>query len=101
MKTKIIHITKENIEATAKEAADVWAQGGLVAFPTETVYGLGGNGLNKEASKKIYAAKGRPSDNPLILHIADMEQFYPLIKTDTQRLLHEQKHLPMYFGPDH
>ena len=41
METKIIHITKENIEATAKEAADVWAQGGLVAFPTETVYGLG------------------------------------------------------------
>lgn len=44
METKIIHITKENIEATAKEATDVWAQGGLVAFPTETVYGLGGNG---------------------------------------------------------
>lgn len=101
METKIIHITKENIEATAKEAADVWAQGGLVAFPTETVYGLGGNGLNKEASKKIYAAKGRPSDNPLILHIADMEQFYPLIKTDNAKIIARAEALAVYFGQDH
>lgn len=99
MKTKIIHITKENIEATAKEAADVWAQGGLVAFPTETVYGLGGNGLNKEASKKIYAAKGRPSDNPLILHIADMEQFYPLIKTDNAKIIARAEALADVFWP--
>ena len=47
--------------------------GGLVAFPTETVYGLGGNAMEKEAAKKIYHAKGRPSDNPLIVHIADMD----------------------------
>lgn len=47
--------------------------GGLVAFPTETVYGLGGDALNPESSRRIYAAKGRPSDNPLIVHIADME----------------------------
>ena len=99
METKIIHITKENIEATAKEAADVWAQGGLVAFPTETVYGLGGNGLNKEASKKIYAAKGRPSDNPLILHIADMEQFYPLIKTDNEKIIARAEALADVFWP--
>ena len=99
METKIIHITKENIEATAKEAADVWAQGGLVAFPTETVYGLGGNGLNKEASKKIYAAKGRPSDNPLILHIADMEQFYPLIKTDNAKIIARAEALADVFWP--
>ena len=44
-----------------------------MAFPTETVYGLGGNALDAEASAKIYAAKGRPSDNPLIVHIADWE----------------------------
>lgn len=48
-------------------------EGGLVAFPTETVYGLGGNALDPEASRKIYRAKGRPSDNPLIVHIADWE----------------------------
>lgn len=54
------------------EAARVLKEGGLVAFPTETVYGLGGNALYKEASKHIYAAKGRPSDNPLIVHIADL-----------------------------
>lgn len=54
-------------------ASEILKKGGLVAFPTETVYGLGANGLDEEASKKIYAAKGRPSDNPLILHVADIE----------------------------
>lgn len=54
-------------------ASEILNRGGLVAFPTETVYGLGGNGLDSEASAKIYAAKGRPSDNPLIIHIADMD----------------------------
>lgn len=60
---------KENTEIFQK-ASQILQSGGLVAFPTETVYGLGGNGLDKEASLKIYAAKGRPSDNPLIIHIA-------------------------------
>ncbi len=55
------------------EAGRILKDGGLVAFPTETVYGLGGDALNPEASAKIYAAKGRPSDNPLIVHIADRE----------------------------
>lgn len=55
------------------QAKEILKSGGLVAFPTETVYGLGGDALNPEASAKIYAAKGRPSDNPLIVHIADME----------------------------
>ena len=54
------------------EAAEILRNGGLVAFPTETVYGLGGDATNPEASAKIYAAKGRPSDNPLIVHIADV-----------------------------
>ncbi|MCR5213111.1 MAG: threonylcarbamoyl-AMP synthase [Eubacterium sp.] len=53
-------------------AAEILKSGGLVAFPTETVYGLGGDGLSAEAAGKIYAAKGRPSDNPLIVHIADV-----------------------------
>jgi L-threonylcarbamoyladenylate synthase len=60
------------------QAANILQKGGLVAFPTETVYGLGADGLDETASAKIYAAKGRPSDNPLIIHIAD---------TDTLRLL--------------
>ena len=74
MKTKIFG--KEGIS----EAAEILKEGGLVAFPTETVYGLGGNGLDKEAAKKIYAAKGRPSDNPLILHVSSIEEVYPLVK---------------------
>jgi len=61
------------------QAAAVLRRGGLVAFPTETVYGLGGDGLNPEASARIYAAKGRPSDNPLILHISRPAELYPLI----------------------
>lgn len=61
-------------------AADILKKGGLVAFPTETVYGLGGDALNPEASGKIYAAKGRPSDNPLIVHIADMEALYGIVQ---------------------
>ncbi|MDD6571621.1 MAG: L-threonylcarbamoyladenylate synthase [Thermoflexaceae bacterium] len=54
-------------------ASEILNRGGLVAFPTETVYGLGGNALDGEAAAKIYAAKGRPSDNPLIIHIADID----------------------------
>lgn len=61
-------------------AADILREGGLVAFPTETVYGLGGNGLEPEASRKIYAAKGRPSDNPLILHISKRSELDPIVK---------------------
>ncbi len=56
-----------------EEAGKILRAGGLVAFPTETVYGLGGDALNPQASEKIYAAKGRPSDNPLIVHIADLQ----------------------------
>ena len=55
------------------EAGRILKGGGLVAFPTETVYGLGANALDERAAEKIYEAKGRPSDNPLIIHIADME----------------------------
>ena len=72
MKTELIKLTKSNIDKAISEAAQILNDGGLVAFPTETVYGLGGNALDKEASMKIYAAKGRPSDNPLIVHIADI-----------------------------
>ena len=73
METIIAQIT-ENEEQNQKiyeQASDILKRGGLVAFPTETVYGLGADALDEEASAKIYAAKGRPSDNPLIVHIAD------------------------------
>lgn len=72
MNTEIIKIDKENFETKElEEAIHILRKGGLVAFPTETVYGLGADALNEDAAKKIYAAKGRPSDNPLIIHIAD------------------------------
>lgn len=68
-------------EDELKRAAKILRGGGLVAFPTETVYGLGGNGLQKDAAKKIYAAKGRPSDNPLILHISCQEELSSIVKS--------------------
>ena len=69
--------TAENI----KKAADIIKSGGLAAFPTETVYGLGANGLDEAACRRIYAAKGRPSDNPLILHVASVAGLIPLVDT--------------------
>lgn len=74
------------------EAARVLREGGLVAFPTETVYGLGGNALDEQAAKKIYAAKGRPSDNPLIAHISCMEELAPLVEAipETGKILAEK-----------
>lgn len=72
MKTEVIKINSSHIDADKiEEAAAIIRSGGLVAFPTETVYGLGADALSAEASGKIYAAKGRPSDNPLIVHVAD------------------------------
>ena len=63
-----------------EKGARILREGGLVAFPTETVYGLGANALDEQAAKKIYAAKGRTSDNPLIAHIADFHQVDTLVK---------------------
>ncbi len=79
MQTIIKKMEQDDAE-TARQAASIWEKGGLVAFPTETVYGLGGNGLDADASKKIYAAKNRPCNNPLILHIADRGQLKGLVK---------------------
>ncbi len=77
----MIRMTEDRMDLPAlKEAGEILKNGGLVGFPTETVYGLGGNALDPEASKKIYAAKGRPSDNPLIIHIADMEALPLIVK---------------------
>lgn len=74
MNTKIFTVSPEDTEHPAiAEAAHILQNGGLVAFPTETVYGLGGDATRADAAAKIYAAKGRPSDNPLIIHIARPE----------------------------
>ena len=80
MKTIVKKINEENMEpGCLEDAASILQKEGLVAFPTETVYGLGGDALDTEAAKKIYEAKGRPSDNPLIVHIADMDSLLDLV----------------------
>ena len=76
MKTLIVPATADQIERAGK----ILREGGLVAFPTETVYGLGGNALDEAASAKIFTAKGRPSDNPLIVHVASLEEVAPLVR---------------------
>lgn len=66
--------------AAIREAADLIREGELVGLPTETVYGLGANALNPDAVRAIFEAKGRPGDNPLIVHIAELQEIYPLIQ---------------------
>ena len=79
METIIKRITNtEDDENIYEQAGKILREGGLVAFPTETVYGLGADALDADASGKIYAAKGRPSDNPLIVHIASVDALYDL-----------------------
>ena len=88
MFTRIFGTTTEEI----KQAAEIIKEGGLVAFPTETVYGLGADALNAEAVGKVYAAKGRPSDNPMIVHISskdDVLKLTPEITEDMQELMDE------------
>lgn len=81
MKTQIEKIDKNRIdEQILAEAGEILKRGGLVAFPTETVYGLGANALDEKAAMKTYAAKGRPSDNPLIVHIADVEALKEIVE---------------------
>lgn len=79
MITERLEVTKENIA----HAGEIIRSGGLVAFPTETVYGLGADALNAEAVSSVYRAKGRPSDNPMIVHIADCRSLPPLVAADT------------------
>ena len=81
METKILSTSEYDIALAGK----ILSNGGLVAFPTETVYGLGADALNDDAVKNIYIAKGRPSDNPLIVHIAEKEDIIPLVKEITPK----------------
>ncbi len=92
METKIISmpgdgtaLTKEQDEAL-RRAGSILQNGGLVAFPTETVYGLGGDAFNSDSSRKIYAAKGRPSDNPLIVHIYRLEDLKKVAEVNEEAL---------------
>lgn len=81
MDTKILQVKPENVTPQElRDAGEILRRGGLVAFPTETVYGLGGDAMDAGAAAKIYEAKGRPSDNPLIVHIADMDGLENLAK---------------------
>lgn len=91
MKTKILTDTTEDL----KQAAEILAGGGLVAFPTETVYGLGADALNGEAVGKVYAAKGRPSDNPMIVHISSKNDFVKL----TPEITEDMRLLASHFWP--
>lgn len=102
METKIVPVSREKIDKEVlKEAGEILKEGGLVAFPTETVYGLGGDALNQNSSRKIYAAKGRPSDNPLIVHICRWEDIYPIVsqKEEDQKKLKIAKKIAEVFWP--
>lgn len=96
MQTKVLKVNSADIDnIDIREAAELIRAGELVAFPTETVYGLGADALRPEASKKIYEAKGRPSDNPLIVHIAQLED----LKRIAREIPKEAKLLAEAFWP--
>ena len=78
--TKILQPTEENLNL----AAEMIKKGEIVAFPTETVYGLGADGLNVDACRKIFIAKGRPSDKPLSLHVASLEMAEKIARITAQ-----------------
>lgn len=83
MLTEIVKLNEENKNQTIKKAKEIMQNNGIVIFPTETVYGIGANALDENCAAKIYQAKGRPSDNPLIVHIAKFEDLDKLsIKID-------------------
>ncbi len=89
MNTIIENMTAGICPEGIARAGEILKSGGLVAFPTETVYGLGANALDEAAAAQIYAAKGRPSDNPLIVHIADIEALEGIVEKvpeDARRL---------------
>ena len=78
MQTTVIKIDEFNMEESTTIASYVIKKGNLVIFPTETVYGVGANALDENSSRKIYEAKGRPSDNPLIVHISSKQELYKI-----------------------
>lgn len=89
MNTKLFQLNE------IEEAARLLKEGELISFPTETVYGLGANAMNENAVKKVYAAKGRPSDNPLIVHVASIEE----VENYVEEMSHQAKELMTKFWP--
>lgn len=93
MRTIIKKVNKNELNTEIiKEAGRILKEGGLVAFPTETVYGLGADALNEDAARKIYAAKGRPSDNPLIIHITNMDSLEKITKNVSEKAKKVARH---------
>src|SRR5438270_2870850 len=93
MRTEVRRVDPESPDVAAvARAAEVLRRGGLVAFPTETVYGLGANALDERAVAGIFAAKGRPPNNPLIVHVAGVDAARPLVREwpDVARRLAER-----------
>ena len=99
MKTKIVKADPREEGNWLHEAGDILKNGGLVAFPTETVYGLGADAFNSAAAERIYEAKGRPSDNPLIVHIADRESLDRLLKDPRDEAAQTARRLADAFWP--
>lgn len=89
--------TKRYDETELQEAAEALKEGELVAFPTETVYGLGANALLPNAVKKVFSVKGRPQDNPLIVHVASFEQ----VKEYVDNFHPAAEKIVKNFWPDH
>ncbi|MBQ9125684.1 MAG: threonylcarbamoyl-AMP synthase, partial [Clostridia bacterium] len=88
MQTKLLNFTDEHLQL----AGELIRQGKLVAFPTETVYGLGANAFDESAVLSTFTAKGRPSDNPLIVHIYDKSQVWQIareVSADAQKIIHQ------------
>ncbi len=85
METKLIKITPADNESVYEDAAQLLKEGQVVAIPTETVYGLAGNAYSEDAVKRIFEAKGRPQDNPLIVHISEFSEIYDLVSEVPQK----------------
>ncbi len=84
MITQILKVNSEDFDKVIKKAANILTKGDIVAFPTETVYGLGAHGLSSESVKKIFKAKNRPADNPLILHISNYKMLDDIVAENIQ-----------------
>jgi len=95
MQTELIKITEQNSEKVLNKATTIIKNGGLVVFPTETVYGLGANVFDDKAIAKIFVAKGRPGDNPLIVHVSEKSQ----LKELTDEVTENQKKMIDVFWP--
>jgi L-threonylcarbamoyladenylate synthase len=85
--TRVFHVNGKAHEEQIREAARILKEGGLVAFPTETVYGLGADALNEKAVMQIFEAKGRPADNPLIVHVDSRENCMKLVRNIPEKAL--------------